>query len=64
MAAAQAHADFADLQDVDDIPRPRRVRIRRPEDRLAPEESELCLRLQSQPHPDSETLTQEPRSTA
>ncbi|MFC7308864.1 recombinase family protein [Streptomyces monticola] len=37
-AVAQAHADFADLQDADDIPRPRprRVRIRRPDDPLTP----------------------------
>jgi DNA invertase Pin-like site-specific DNA recombinase len=37
-AVAAARADFADLQDVDDIPRPRRVRIRRPDDPLTPEE--------------------------
>ncbi|MFF3787690.1 hypothetical protein [Streptomyces sp. NPDC001933] len=35
-AVAQAHADFADLQDADDFPRPRRVRIRRPDDPLTP----------------------------
>ncbi|MEU0164102.1 recombinase family protein [Streptomyces iakyrus] len=34
-AVAQAHVDFADLQDADDIPR-RRVRIRRPDDPLTP----------------------------
>lgn len=41
-----AHADFANLQDIDDIPRPRRVRIRRPD-----EEADLRQRLQSRPHP-------------
>ncbi|WP_098020559.1 MULTISPECIES: recombinase family protein [unclassified Streptomyces] len=35
-AVDQAHADFADLQDADDIPRPRRVRIRWPDDPLTP----------------------------
>lgn len=55
-----AHADFADLQDVDDTPRPRRVRIRRPDDPLTPEEADLRQRLQTQPHPNSETATQEP----
>ncbi|MFH8562549.1 hypothetical protein [Streptomyces sp. NPDC017988] len=35
-AVAQAHADFADLQDADDIPRPRRVRIRCPDDPPTP----------------------------
>ncbi|MFF4507362.1 recombinase family protein [Streptomyces sp. NPDC001401] len=59
-AVAQAHADFADLQDVDDIPRPRRVRIRRPGDPLAADEADLRQRLQTQPHPNSETATQEP----
>lgn len=59
-AVAQAHADFADLQDVDDIPRPRRVRIRRPGDPLAADEADLRQRLQTQPHPNSETATQQP----
>ncbi|WP_368862006.1 recombinase family protein [Frankia gtarii] len=45
---AAARADFADLQDVDDIPRPRRVRIRRPDDPLTPEEVDLRQRLQDQ----------------
>ncbi|MEU5437276.1 hypothetical protein AB0G73_28400 [Streptomyces sp. NPDC020719] len=35
-AVAQAHADLADLQDADDNPRPRRVRMRRPDDPLTP----------------------------
>ncbi|MER6471421.1 hypothetical protein [Streptomyces collinus] len=35
-AVAQAHADFADLQHADGIPRPRRARIRRPDDPLTP----------------------------
>ncbi|MFG2025923.1 hypothetical protein [Streptomyces sp. NPDC048825] len=47
-AIAQAHADFADLQDVDDIPRPRRDRIRRPDDPLTPEEADLRQRLHDQ----------------
>ncbi|MEU5646238.1 recombinase family protein [Streptomyces milbemycinicus] len=38
-AVEAAHADFADLQDVDGIPRPRRVRIRRPDDPLTLEEA-------------------------
>ncbi|MGP3638425.1 hypothetical protein ACTU45_34860 [Streptomyces sp. 24-1644] len=38
-AVAQADADFADLQDADDIPRPCRVRIRRPDDPLTPTSS-------------------------
>ncbi|MFF1747028.1 hypothetical protein [Streptomyces mirabilis] len=38
-AVAQAHADFADLQDANNIPRPRRVRIGRPDDPLTPEET-------------------------
>ncbi|MGI5054839.1 hypothetical protein ACM9HC_32700 [Streptomyces sp. JAC18] len=40
-AVAAAHADFANLQDADDIPRPRRVRIRRPDDPLTPDEADL-----------------------
>ncbi|WP_127361462.1 recombinase family protein [Actinacidiphila soli] len=47
-AVAAARADFADLQDVDDIPRPRRVRIRRPDDPLTPEEVDLRQRRQDQ----------------
>lgn len=47
-AVAAARADFADLQDVGDIPRPRRVRIRRPDDPLTPEEVDLRQRLQDQ----------------
>ncbi|MFF2806714.1 recombinase family protein [Streptomyces sp. NPDC058000] len=47
-AVAAARADFADLQDVDDIPRPRRVRIRRPADALTSEEVTLRQRLQDQ----------------
>ncbi|MFD6999074.1 hypothetical protein ACFWA5_23050 [Streptomyces mirabilis] len=43
-----AHGDFADLQDVDDIRRPRRVRIRRPDDPLTPEEADLRQLLQDQ----------------
>ncbi|MFF7082144.1 hypothetical protein [Streptomyces lavendulae] len=39
-AVAQAHADFADLQATDGIPRPLRVRIRRPDDPLAPAPTE------------------------
>lgn len=35
-AVAAAHADFADLQDADDLPRPRRVRMRRPDAPLTP----------------------------
>ncbi|MFF2013669.1 hypothetical protein ACFVWY_32025 [Streptomyces sp. NPDC058195] len=35
-AVTRAHADFADLQDADGIPRARRVRIRRPDDPLTP----------------------------
>ncbi|MFJ9854424.1 hypothetical protein [Streptomyces sp. NPDC101150] len=47
-AVVQAHPDFADLQDGDDIPRsrPRRVRSRRPDERLTPEEADLRQRLQ------------------
>ena len=37
-AVEQAHADFAALQD-SDLPRPRRTRIRRPDDLLTPEEA-------------------------
>ncbi|MGO9077681.1 MAG: recombinase family protein [Streptosporangiaceae bacterium] len=59
-AVAQAHADFADLRDADDIPRPRRVRIRRPDDPLTAEEADLRQRLQTQPHPNAETSTHEP----
>ncbi|MET9339095.1 recombinase family protein [Nonomuraea sp. NPDC003804] len=47
-AVAQAHADFASLQDADHIPRPRRTRIRRPDDPLTPEQAELRQRLQDQ----------------
>ena len=54
-AVAQAHADFADLQDADDIPRPRRTRIRRPADLLTPEEADLRQRLQDQVLRSSET---------
>jgi hypothetical protein len=46
-AVEAAHADFADLQDVDGIPRPRRVRIRRPDDPLTLEEADLRQRLQT-----------------
>ncbi|MFB7088465.1 recombinase family protein [Streptomyces sp. NPDC056296] len=35
-AVAQAHADFADLQDADGIPHLRRVHLRRPDDPLTP----------------------------
>ncbi|WP_369193252.1 hypothetical protein [Streptomyces djakartensis] len=35
-AVAAAHADFVDLRDASDIPRPCRVRIRRPDDPLTP----------------------------
>jgi hypothetical protein len=59
-AVAQAHADFADLRDADDIPRPRRVRFRRPDDPLTAEEADLRQRLQTQPHPNAETSTREP----
>ena len=38
-AVEAAHADFADLRDADDIPHPRRTRIRRPDDPLTPEEA-------------------------
>ncbi len=54
-AVAQAHADFADLQGADDIPRPRRTRIRRPADLLTPEEADLRQRLQDQVLRSSET---------
>jgi len=54
-AVAQAHADFADLQDADDTPRPRRTRIRRPADLLTPEEADLRQRLQDQVLRSSET---------
>ncbi|MDR8411879.1 hypothetical protein MTP10_24475 [Nonomuraea sp. 3-1Str] len=47
-AVEAAHADFADLQDVDGIPRPRRVRIRCPDDPLTLEEADLRQRLQDQ----------------
>ncbi|WP_113702007.1 recombinase family protein [Nonomuraea lactucae] len=47
-AVAQAHADFAGLHDADDIPRPHRTRIRRPDDPLTPEQAELRQRLQDQ----------------
>ncbi|MER5624444.1 hypothetical protein ABT061_25765 [Streptosporangium sp. NPDC002544] len=47
-AVTQAHADFAGLQDADDIPRPRQARIRRPGDPLTPEKAELQQRLQDQ----------------
>ncbi|MFF5125938.1 hypothetical protein ACFY41_03230 [Streptomyces syringium] len=43
-----------------DIPRPRRVRIRRPGDPLTAEEADLRQRLQTQPHPNTEITTQEP----
>ncbi|MFD9421999.1 MULTISPECIES: hypothetical protein [unclassified Streptomyces] len=59
-AVAQAHADFADLQDVDDIRRPRRFRIRRPGDPPTADEVDLRRRLQTQPHPSSEIATQAP----
>jgi hypothetical protein len=45
-AVAQAHAGFADLQDVDAIPCPRRARIRRPGDPLTPEEADPRQRVQ------------------
>jgi hypothetical protein len=47
-AVEAAHTDFAALQDVDDIPRSRRARIRRPDDPLTPEEAGLRQRLQDQ----------------
>ncbi|GAA3011308.1 hypothetical protein [Streptomyces fulvorobeus] len=47
-AVAAAHADFADLQDVDDVPHPRRARIRHPDDPPTPEEADLRRRLQGQ----------------
>ncbi|MCX4460705.1 hypothetical protein OOK58_53910 [Streptomyces sp. NBC_01728] len=54
-AVEQAHADFAALQDAD-LPRPRRTRIRRPDDLLTPEEAndpdrfheEVLLHLESE----------------
>lgn len=36
-------------------PRPRPVRVRRPEDPLTPGEIDLRERLQAQPHPNAET---------
>ncbi|MGW6404101.1 recombinase family protein [Streptomyces sp. NPDC055134] len=54
-AVEAAHADFAALQDVDDIPRPRRVRIRRPDDPLTPEEADPRQRLQDQVLQSTET---------
>lgn len=33
------HADFTGLRDADDIPHPRRTRIRRPDGTLTPEEA-------------------------
>ncbi|WP_257017119.1 hypothetical protein [Streptomyces sp. Ag82_O1-15] len=57
---AQAHADFADLRNADDIPRPRRVRVRRPDGALTAEEADLRQRLQTQPHPNAATSTREP----
>ena len=58
-AVAAAQADFAALQaeyprvgpDVGDIPQPRRARVHRPGEPLTPEQAELQIRLQLQPHP-------------
>lgn len=47
-AIVKAHVDFTDLQDGDDVPRPRRVPIRRPDDPLMAEEADLHQRLQGQ----------------
>ncbi|MET7664734.1 recombinase family protein [Streptomyces sp. NPDC005463] len=54
-AVEQAHADFAELQDADDIPRPRRARIRRPDDPITAEEADLRQRLQDQVLQSTET---------
>ncbi|GAA1613578.1 hypothetical protein GCM10009733_007100 [Nonomuraea maheshkhaliensis] len=53
-AVEAAHADFALLQDAEDLPGPIRARIRRPGMAATAEQADLLHRLQSQPHPDAE----------